>query len=302
MLLIGTVATFVASLALLMAVFAPALATPARTDALRAAALPRHRYERLVSAERPWWERLLAPLAARIATRLPSLARQVDERLIVRAGIDPAVLSPAEVYAAKLLAAGAVLGVAVAFTPLLGGLAPLVGLMGGFGAYLFPTEYLGWRGRRRKAQLVRELPDLLAVLRPLAERKPLENALSDVTSAIDAASGGHNLLARQLLAAVAAYGTGANLFEALRDVAVTNDLPELEELASALGQVRHVGIGVPEVLMATERGLREAERNRLLGAASTVQPKLAAILAAVYLPVFLLLVVIPLFISTLDRL
>lgn len=302
MLLVGTVATFVAALALLMGLFAPALATPTRTDALRAAALPRHRYERLVNAERPWWERLLAPVAGRIATRVPSLARQVDERLIVRAGMDPRVLSPAEVYAAKLLAGGTVLALGLAFTPLLGGLAPLIGLVLGFGAYLFPTEYLAMRGRQRKAQLVRELPDVLAVLRPLAERKPLENALSDVTGAIDAASAGQNLLARQLLSAVAAYGTGANLFEALRDVAGTNDLPELEDLAMALGQARDVGVGVPEVLAATERGLREAERNRMLGTASTVQPKLAAILAVVYLPVFLLLIVVPLFISTLDRL
>ena len=40
----------------------------------------------------------------------------------------------------------------------------------------------------------------------------------------------------------------------------------------------------------------------LLGAASTVQPKLAAILAGVYLPEFVLLIVVPLFISTLGRL
>jgi hypothetical protein len=59
---------------------------------------------------------------------------------------------------------------------------------------------------------------------------------------------------------------------------------------------------VPATLEATERSLREAERNRLLGSASTVQPKLAAILAGVYLPEFILLILIPLFISTLGRL
>ena len=48
--------------------------------------------------------------------------------------------------------------------------------------------------------------------------------------------------------------------------------------------------GVPQALEAAERGLREDERNRLLGAASTVQPKLAAILAGIYLPEFLLLI------------
>ena len=299
--LLGTVATFVAVFSLLMAVFGPSLFPPPRVEAVRAAALPRHRFERLVSAERPWWERLVAPLAGRIAVRLPALARQVDEGLIVRAGLDPAVLSPAEVFAAKLVAALAVLAIGAALTPVFGA-ALLLALVPAFAAYVFPTEYLGWRARRRKAQLLRELTDFLAVLRPLAERKPLEEALADVTSALDEASGGRNLLARQLLSAVAAYGTGASLFDALRDVAAANDLEALDELAMALGQVRHVGAGVPQALEAAERGLREDERNRLLGAASTVQPKLAAILAGIYLPEFLFLIVVPMFISTLGRL
>jgi tight adherence protein C len=299
--LLGTVATFVAVFSLLMAVFGPSLFPPPRVEAVRAAALPRHRFERLVSAERPSWERLVAPLAGRVAVRLPALARQVDEGLIVRAGLDPAVLSPAEVYAAKLVAALAVLAIGAALTPVFGA-ALLLALVPAFAAYVFPTEYLGWRARRRKAQLLRELPDFLAVLRPLAERKPLEEALADVTSALDEASGGRNLLARQLLSAVAAYGTGASLFDALRDVAAANDLEALDELAMALGQVRHVGAGVPQALEAAERGLREDERNRLLGAASTVQPKLAAILAGIYLPEFLFLIVVPMFISTLGRL
>jgi hypothetical protein len=299
--LLGTVATFVAVFSLLMAVFGPSLFPPPRVEAVRAAALPRHRFERLVSAERPAWERLIAPLAGRIANRLPALARQVDETLIVRAGLDPAVLSPAEVYAAKLVAALAVLAIGAALTPLVG-TALLLALVPAFAAYVFPTEYLGWRARRRKAQLLRELPDFLAVLRPLAERKPLEEALADVTSALDEAAGRRNLLARQLLSAVAAYGTNVSLFDALRDVAAANDLEALDELAMALGQVRHVGAGVPQALEAAERGLREDERNRLLGAASTVQPKLAAILAGIYLPEFLLLIVVPMFISTLGRL
>jgi hypothetical protein len=58
---------------------------------------------------------------------------------------------------------------------------------------------------------------------------------------------------------------------------------------------------VADVLAEHERSLREAERNRLLGAASTVQPKLAGILAVIYLPMFIVLVVVPLFLSTLGR-
>jgi Flp pilus assembly protein TadB len=299
--LLGAIATFIAVFSLLMALFYPALATPQRTAAVRAAALPRHRYQRLVVAERPLWERLLAPLARRIAQRLPGLQSQVDERLIVRAGLDPAVLSPAEVYAAKLVAAVGVVIVLLALTPLFGG-ALILGLIPAYGAYVFPTEYLAWRARRRKAQLLRELPDFLALVRPLSQRMSLEHAFSETALAIHAASDGRNLLASQVRRAVAAYGTGADLYEALRDVATTNDLEELDELASALGQSRHLGTGVPQTMEAAERSLRENERNRLLGAASTVQPKLAAILAGIYLPEFMLLIVLPMFISTIGRL
>jgi Flp pilus assembly protein TadB len=299
--LLGAVATFVASFSLLTAVFAPALSIPQRVEAVRAAALPRHRYERLVAAERPVWERLLAPIAKRLAERLPGLQKQVDERLIVRAGLDPAVLSPAEVYAAKLVAAVGVLIVMLALTPLFGG-ALVLGLVPAYLAYVFPTEYLGWRAGRRQAQLTRELPDFLALVRPLAQRMSLEHAFSETAIALHAASDGRNLLASQVRRAVAAYGTGIDLYVALRDVAVANDLEELDDLAAELGQSRHVGKGVPASLEATERSLRESERNRLLGAASTVQPKLAAILAGVYLPEFVLLIVLPMFIATLGRL
>jgi tight adherence protein C len=300
--LLGAVATFVASFSLLMALFGPSLASPQRAEAIRAVALPRHRYQRLVVAERPGWERVLAPVASRMAERLPGLQRQVDERLIVCAGLDPALFSPAEVYAAKLVAAIGVMVVALALTPLFGG-ALILGLVVAYLAYLFPTEYLGWRARRRKEQLLRELPDFLALARPLAERHPLEYALTEATETLEECSGGSNLLASQLRRAVGAYGAGADLYEGLHDVAMTNDLEELDELASVLGQSRHVSRkGVVQTLEATERSLRENERNRLLGAASTVQPKLAAILAGIYLPEFLLLVVLPMFIATLGRL
>ena len=232
---------------------------------------------------------------------MPALASQISERDIVRAGIDPATLTPAEVYAAKLVLALVALVVGLAATPLFG-FALVLALPLAFLGYVFPTEYLAARGRRRKAQLLRELPDFLALVRPLAERRGLEQSIAAVADELHAASEGTNLLARQVRAAVAAYGVGTDFYRALADVAAAADLEELDELAGALGQARRTGKGVSDVLSEHERALREAERNRLAGAASTVQPKLAAILAAVYLPEFVVLVVLPLFLSTVSRL
>ena len=60
----GTLAVAVAVFALCVAVFGQAAATPRRLDAIRAASIPRAQYERLVSAEVPLWERILAPVLA----------------------------------------------------------------------------------------------------------------------------------------------------------------------------------------------------------------------------------------------
>ena len=298
--LFGTLAVALAVFCLCMAIFGSTLMTPRRLDAIRAVAIPRHRYERLVTADQPLWERVLAPVATRLAARAPAFASQVSVRDIIRAGFDPEVITPAEIYAAKLVLAAAILGIGVALTPIFsGGL--LLALPVAFVGYVFPTEYLGARAKTRQAQIARELPDFLALVRPLAAKHGLEHAVADVSDALHEASAGTNLLARQIRSAVAAYGTGADLYTALRDIAAASDIEALDELAASLSQSRKLGKGVAETLAEHERSLRDAERNRLLGAASTVQPKLAAILAGIYLPEFVLLVVLPLFLSTLGR-
>ena len=298
--LFGAAATALSVFALLMAIFGRELMTPRRLDAIRAVAIPRHRYERLVSADQPLWERVLAPIATRLAARAPAFASQVSDREIIRAGFDPAVITPAEIYAAKIVLAAAILAAGVAMSPLFSaGL--LLALPLAFVGYVFPTEYLGTRAKARQAQIARELPDFIALVRPLAAKHGLEHAVADVSDALHEASAGSNLLARQIRSAVAAYGTGADLYTALRDIAAASDIEALDELAASLSQSRKLGKGVAETLAEHERSLRDAERNRLLGAASTVQPKLAAILAGIYLPEFVLLVVLPLFLSTLGR-
>jgi Flp pilus assembly protein TadB len=298
--LLGALATSAAVFSLLMAIFIPAIAVPKRLDAVRAAALPRERYEKLVSSERPWWERVVAPVAGRLARSMPSLASQVNEATIVRAGLDPASVSPAEVYAAKLVLGGGILlaGITLsAVVPILF----LVALPAAFAGYVFPTEYLAYRTRRRQAELLRELPDFLALVRPLAAKSGLEHAVAEVSDALHEASGGQHLLAEQVRSAVAAYGIGSDLFDALRDIATAADLEALDELAASLGSSRRLGKGVSEVLAEHERSLRDDERNRLVGSASMVQPKLAAILAGIYLPEFVLLVIAPLFIGAIGR-
>jgi Flp pilus assembly protein TadB len=298
--LLGALATSAAVFSVLMAIFLPAIAVPKRLDAVRAAALPRERYEKLVSSERPWWERVVAPVAGRLARSMPSLASQVNEATIVRAGLDPASVSPAEVYAAKLVLGGGILLAGITLSAVVP-IVFLIALPAAFAGYVFPTEYLAYRTRKRQAELLRELPDFLALVRPLAAKSGLEHAVAEVSDALHEASGGQHLLAEQVRSAVAAYGIGSDLFDALRDIAAAADLEALDELAASLGSSRRLGKGVSEVLAEHERSLRDDERNRLVGSASMVQPKLAAILAGIYLPEFVLLVIAPLFIGAIGR-
>src|ERR671919_3117510 len=95
--LLSSVLAGVAVFSVLMVVFDPWLFPPQpKLDAVRASVLSRERYERLVVAERPWWERLLAPIAARLASTMPALASQGSERGIVPARVDPATPTPSE--------------------------------------------------------------------------------------------------------------------------------------------------------------------------------------------------------------
>ena len=109
--------------------------------------------------------------------------------------------------------------------------------------------------------------------------------------------------AKSLRHRVQSYFKDAPFGDEKRDrmLAAAADLEALDELAASLGASRRLGKGVSEVLAEHERSLRDDERNRLVGSASMVQPKLAAILAGIYLPEFVLLVIAPLFIGAIGR-
>ena len=95
--LLGTIAVAVAVFSLCVAVLGSSLLVPRRLDAIRAVAIPRHQYERLVSAEVPLWERIVAPVAVRLAARAPAFASQVRERDLtgMASGLLSSALGPA---------------------------------------------------------------------------------------------------------------------------------------------------------------------------------------------------------------
>ena len=154
-----------------------------------------------------------------------------------------------------------------------------------FVGYVFPTEYLGWRARRRQARLRRELPDFLALVRPLAEqtRPRTRGGRRGRRAPCRHRQGETCWRARS----VRPSPHTAPASTSMRPSGTSRPRRTSKNSTSwrrPWAKRRHVGKGIGEILAEHERSMREGERNRLLGAASTVQPKLALILAGVYLP------------------
>jgi len=202
--LLGALATSAAVFSVLMAIFLPAIAVPKRLDAVRAAALPRERYEKLVSSERPWWERVVAPVAGRLARSMPCSRRRSNEATIVRAGLDPPVhrCRPRRCIAAKLVL------VAGSSWPA----SPSPQSCRSSSWSLFQP-----RSRLRLPDRVSRLPNAPSA-RPsfcascptfspwfdrFAAKSGLEHAVAEVSDALHEASGGQHLLAEQVQSAVA---------------------------------------------------------------------------------------------------
>ena len=72
-------------------------------------------------------------------------------------------------------------------------------------------------------------------------------------------------------------------------------------LITALNQSKRTGGGLDSVLRDQELMVRMNQRNRATAQAAAVSTKLLGVLAAVYLPEFVILIVIPLFWGIMQR-
>jgi tight adherence protein C len=247
-----------------------------------------------VQAQRPLWQRLLAPLAAALATRLRPGWTAIGAAELQRAGIDPARLGPAEVVALRLLCAAG--GVAAGL--LLALLVPAASLLLpalGFAGFVTPSVVIGRRRAARRRQLLRELPDLVGLLTAFVGAGiPLEQALH-LISARQAAGPTPNLLAAELRAALGEYGLGTPIDAALEAMARRTGVVELELFAAALAQGKRQGAGLERILRDQQEVVRLQQRNRAAADASRVGTRLVGVLVLVYLPEFMVLIMIPLF-------
>lgn len=230
----------------------------------------------------------------RLTDRLGLGARWVSRQDLVEAGIDPEVLTPAEATTLKLvgLVAGLVSCIAVAaIVPGVALLSPAAAWIG----FVSPSLYIARRKAGRRAMVLSELPNVVGLLRAFINaRVPLEQALHLVSQQLSEADP-ENILAAELRAALGGYGLGDTIEASLQAMADRVGVDELRTLAASIAQGKRLGAGMEAILRDQELLVRLAQRNRVAAAASQISTRLMAVLVGVYLPEFVVLVMLPLF-------
>jgi Flp pilus assembly protein TadB len=275
-----------------------ALASPRRSrlpvDLARISTMSAREAARHREAQRPVWERVLLPLASalRQRTKLRWAGVSVDD--LRRAGIDPSRFGVEEVLALKLICGlgGATLGlVGVMVQPGLIILLPALS----FGGFITPSVVITRRRQARRRAILRELPDLVGLLKAFVTAGiSLEQALH-LISAQQSRTHSGNLLAIEIRRALSDYGLGLSIEAALEAMARRVGIDELEMLASSLSQGKRQGAGMERILRDQETVIRLQQRNRAAAEASRVGNRLVGVLVLVYLPEFMLLIMVPLF-------
>jgi len=242
----------------------------------------------------PLWERLLRPVLTPLAARLRADWARLSADDLRRAGIDPQHLSVADIVALKVLCglAGAILVLGLSlFAPQFAVFLPAFAAAG----FLLPSVVVTRRRLSRRRRMLTELPDLCGLLKAFVLAGiPLEQALH-LISAQQSRSPSPNLLAAEIRRALSDFGLGLSIEDALTEMAQRTGIEELESLAAALSQGKRQGAGMERILGDQETVLRLGQRNRAATEASRVGNRLVGVLVLVYLPEFLVLIMIPLF-------
>jgi tight adherence protein C len=244
-----------------------------------------------------WYRRWLQPLTLLIASRLHLRGARLDRAYLVQCGIDPEQLDGVQFRALKIAGAvtGLVLGLLLAIV--LGGTAFFVPLLAWAG-YITPSRYLDHRRRGRQRSIQRELPEVVSMIRAFViAGMPMERALHLISG--DASAPG--ILKAEIRAALGRYGLGLTIEEALQQISERTGTDDIALFVSALVQSKRMGTGLEQTLRDQELLVRMNQRNRSTAEAARVGTRLLGVLAGIYLPEFVVLIMIPLFFGIIQR-
>ncbi len=203
--------------------------------------------------------------------------------LLVRAGLPPELTAAAFTALRVILA---VTGAGVGALLHLIGLGSLAatGLLAAAG-YWLPLSWLETAARRRRAEIVRELPDLLDVLGAgLTAGAGVDYALRLVGERLPGP------LAGEIRRCWSELDLGVPRREALQGLARRCGTPEVEWLVQVLVDGLQLGVPLTQELAAHARDLRLARRHRAREEAARNAPLITLVTATVLVPGILLLV------------
>jgi Flp pilus assembly protein TadB len=254
-------------------------------------------WRRYQQAHQDWYQRWCRPLLIAIKGRLRLSPKRLDPMLLVQAGLDPERIDTVEIRLMSWMAAlvGAALGCLIAVV--VSGTVTVVPLLAWLG-YIAPLRVLAALRRRRQTAILAELPELIGMLRAfITAGMPLERALH-VLSAADVRP---SPLKQEIRAALARYGLGMSIEEALEEIGPRSGVDDLEGLTAALSQSKRTGSGLETSLREQELMIRLNRRNRATAQAAAVSTKLLGVMAGIYLPEFVILIIVPLFWGVMQR-
>jgi Flp pilus assembly protein TadB len=216
---------------------------------------------------------------------------------MVQAGLERDQIDGVEFRVLRLMsaAAGAVLAALLAI--LFSGAFLLIPLFAWAG-YMAPARYLAGRRRRRQAGLERELPQLISIVRAFTlAGMPLERTLHVLSDN----SQPDSLLRGEIQRALGRYGLGLTIEQALEEVGLRTGVDEVAMFVGAVAQSKRLGGDLDATLRDQELMVRMNQRNRSTAQAAAVGTKLLAVLGGIYLPEFVILIVVPLFWGIMQR-
>jgi tight adherence protein C len=244
-----------------------------------------------------WYQRWLRPIALLWGSRLHLRATRLDPIYLIQAGIDPDRIDGVELRVVRLMSAlvGGLIACVVAL--LASGALVLVPLLVWAG-YIAPARYLAQRRRRRQAAIHRELPQLVSMIRAFTVAgMPLERALH----VLSANTQPDSVLRQEIRLALGRYGLGSSIEQALLEIGPRTGIDDVATLVGALAQCKRVGGGLEPTLRDQELMARMNQQNRSTAQAASVSTKLLAVLGGIYLPEFVILIMVPLFWGIMQR-
>ena len=244
-----------------------------------------------------WYQRWLRPIALLWGSRLHLRPTRLDPTYLIQAGVDPDRIDGVELRVVRLMSAlvGGLIACLIAL--LASGALVLVPLLVWAG-YVAPSRYLAQRRRRRQNAIHRELPQLVSMVRAFTVAgMPLERTLH----VLSANTHPDSVLRHEIRLALGRYGLGSSIEQALLEIGPRTGIDDVATFVGAVAQCKRVGGGLEPTLRDQELMARMNQQNRSTAQAAAVSTKLLAVLGGIYLPEFVILIMVPLFWGIMQR-